>query len=111
VDKIEEILRQSSEFINLGIEFCSSPPEYYYIKLAELKIHMIADATKDASAKANSIAENANASLGNLKKCDMDVFQITVQNSSEDFSYGGFFNTQSKNKTADSTVRLAYQTD
>jgi hypothetical protein len=25
-----------------------SPPEYYYTKLAELKIQMIAEATKDA---------------------------------------------------------------
>ena len=109
VDKIEEISRQSSELINSGVEFYSSPPEYYYTKLAELKIQMIAEATKDASSRAKSIAENANASLGNLKKSDMGVFQITGQNSSEDFSYGGSFNTQSKNKTAHITVRLAYQ--
>ena len=109
VNKIEEISRQSSELINSGVEFYSSPPEYYYTKLAELKIQMIAEATKDASARAKSIAENAAASLGNLKKSDMGVFQITGQNSSEDFSYGGSFNTQSKNKTANITVRLVYQ--
>jgi len=109
VNKIEEISRQSSELINSGVEFYSSPPEYYYTKLAELKIQMIAEATKDANARAKSIAENAAASLGNLKKSDMGVFQITGQNSSEDFSYGGSFNTQSKNKTAHITVRLAYK--
>ena len=70
---------------------------------------MIAEATKDASARAKSIAENADANLGNLKKSDMGVFQITAQNSSEDFSYGGSFNTNSKNKTANITVRLVYQ--
>ena len=109
VNKIEEISRQSSELINSGIEFYSNPPEYYYTKLAELKIKMIAEATKDASVRAKSIAENANASLGNLKKSDMGVFQITGQNSSEDFSYGGSFNTISKNKTASITVKLVYQ--
>ncbi|MFV8357738.1 SIMPL domain-containing protein [Flavobacterium sp. XS1P32] len=109
VNKIEEISRQSSELINSGVEFYSSPPEYYYTKLAELKIQMIAEATKDASARAKSIAENADANLGSLKKSDMGVFQITGQNSSEDFSYGGSFNTQSKNKTANITVRLVYQ--
>jgi hypothetical protein len=107
VNKIEELSRQSSELINSGVEFYS--PEYYYTKLAELKIKMIAEATKDASIRAKSIAENADASLGNLKKSDMGVFQITGQNSSEDFSYGGSFNTQSKNKTANITVRLVYQ--
>ena len=109
VNEIEEISRQSSELINSGIEFYSNAPEYYYTKLAELKIKMIAEATKDASSRAKSIAENADASLGNLKKSDMGVFQIIAQNSSEDFSYGGSFNTNSKNKTATITVKLVYQ--
>jgi hypothetical protein len=48
VNKIEEISsRQSSELINSGVNLLS-PPEYYYTKLAELKIQMIAEATKDA---------------------------------------------------------------
>lgn len=109
VNEIEEISRQSSELINSGIEFYSNAPEYYYTKLAELKIKMIAEATKDASSRAKSIAENADAGLGNLKKSDMGVFQIIAQNSSEDFSYGGSFNTSSKNKTATITVKLVYQ--
>jgi hypothetical protein len=109
VDKIEDISRQSSELINSGVEFYSNAPEYYYTKLAELKIKMIAEATKDARVRARSIAENAGAGLGNLKKSDMGVFQITGQNSSEDFSYGGSFNTLSKNKTANITVKLVYQ--
>jgi uncharacterized protein len=111
VNKIEEISRQSSELINSGIEFYSNPPEYYYTKLAELKIQMIAEATKDANARAKSIATNAGAGLGKLKKSDMGVFQITGQNSSEDFSYGGSFNTTAKNKTANITVKLVYQVD
>lgn len=111
VNKIEDVSRQSSELINSGIEFYSNAPEYYYTKLAELKIKMIAEATKDASTRAKSIAENADADLGNLKKSDMGVFQIIGQNSSEDYSYGGSFNTQSKNKTATITVKLVYQVD
>ncbi len=111
VNKIEEISRQSSELINSGIEFYSNAPEYYYTKLAELKIKMIAEATKDASTRAKSIAENADAKLGHLKKSDMGVFQIIGQNSSEDYSYGGSFNTQSKNKTATITVKLVYQVE
>lgn len=111
VNKIEDISRESSELINSGIEFYSNAPEYYYTKLAELKIKMIAEATKDASIRAKSIAENADAKLGNLKKSDMGVFQIIGQNSSEDYSYGGSFNTQSKNKTATITVKLVYQVD
>lgn len=111
VNKIEDISRQSSELINTGVEFYSNAPEYYYTKLAELKIKMIAEATKDASTRAKTIAENADAALGNLKKSDMGVFQIIAQNSSEDYSYGGSFNTNSKNKTATITIKLVYQVD
>ena len=91
------------------MEFYSSPLVHYYTKLAELKIQMIAEGSKYASAIAKSIAENVAVNLRSLKKTDMGVLQITGQNSSEDFSYGGSFNTQSKNKTATITVRLVYQ--
>ncbi|WP_306353992.1 SIMPL domain-containing protein [Flavobacterium sp. '19STA2R22 D10 B1'] len=109
VDKIENISREVTELINSGVEFYSNAPEYYYTKLAALKIEMIAEATKDANSRAKSIAENANASLGKLKKSEMGVFQIIAQNSSEDYSWGGSFNTQAKKKTANITVKLIYQ--
>jgi hypothetical protein len=111
VDKIEGVSRQVTELINSGIEFYSTAPEYYYTKLAELKVAMIAEATKDASTRASKIAENAGSRVGRLKNADMGVFQIVAQNSSEDFSWGGAFNTSSKRKTATITVKLQYETD
>ncbi|MFM7193321.1 MAG: SIMPL domain-containing protein [Bacteroidota bacterium] len=111
VDKVENISRTITELINAGIEFYSSSPEYYYTKLAELKVEMIAAATKDASIRAQKIAENAGSSVGKLKNAEMGVFQIVAENSSEDFSWGGSFNTSSKRKTANITVRLDYEAD
>lgn len=109
VEKVENISREVSELINLGIELDSYSPEYYYTKLAELKLRMIAEATQDAKARAEQIAENAGAKLGDLKKSDMGVFQIIAQNSSEEYSWGGSFNTSSKNKTATITMKLIYK--
>ncbi len=111
VDKVENISREVTELINSGIEFYSSAPQYYYTKLAALKIEMIAEATKDANARAQSIAENAGSKVGRLKNADMGVFQIVAQNSSEEYSWGGSFNTSSKRKTATITVKLNYETD
>jgi hypothetical protein len=54
------------------------------------------------------IAKNAHAKLGDLRKASMGVFQIIAQNSSEDYSWGGSFNTYSKHKTATITTRLEY---
>jgi hypothetical protein len=109
VELVEEVSRNVTELINSGIEFYSNKPSYYYTKLAELKIEMIAEATKDASLRAQKIAENAGGSLGELKSADMGVIQIVGQNSSDDYSWGGSFNTSSKNKTASITVNLQYQ--
>ncbi len=109
VVKIENLARNITEIINLGIEFTSSPPSYFYTKLADVKQQMIADATKDARERAEKIAENSGSSLGDLKKATMGVIQITAPNSNEEFSYGGTFNTSSKEKEARITIKLEYQ--
>lgn len=111
VAKIENLSRNITEIINLGIEFTSSPPNYFYTKLADVKQQMIADATKDAKQRAEKIAENSGSSLGNLKKATMGVIQITAPNSNEDYSYGGTFNTSSKEKEASITIKLEYEVD
>lgn len=108
VDKIESVSREVTELINYGVEFYSQNPQYYYTKLAELKIEMIAEATKDARLRAEKIAENSGAKLGELKNAKMGIFQIIAQNSSEEYSWGGAFNTSSKRKTATITMKLTF---
>ncbi|MDR3272369.1 MAG: SIMPL domain-containing protein [Flavobacteriaceae bacterium] len=110
VQKVENLSRQITELINNGVELYSPTPAYYYTKLSDLKIQMIAEATKDAKKRAEEIAKNAGGKLGQLKKANLGVFQITAQNSSdEDYSWGGTFNISSKNKTANVTIRLDYE--
>lgn len=111
VGKVENLSRNITEIINLGIEFTSSSPNYFYTKLASVKQQMIADATKDAKQRAEKIAENAGSKLGNLKKATMGVTQITAPNSTEEYSYGGTFNTGSKDKEASITIKLEYEVD
>ncbi len=111
VDLIEKTSREVSELIDAGIELNSNAPQYYYTKLASLKLKMIEQATKDAYNRAIKIAENGGGSLGNMKSADMGVFQITAENSSEDFEWGGSFNTSSKRKTASIIMRLKYDID
>ncbi len=111
VDKIEQISREVTELINQGITLESYAPQYYYTKLSELKIEMIAAATQDATLRAEKIAENADADLGSLRKGSMGIFQIIAQNSNEDYSWGGTFNTSSKRKTATITMQLTFAID
>jgi len=109
VPKIESISREITELINSGIEITSMAPQYYYTKLSGLKIEMLAEAARDGSQRAKTIATNGDGNLGKLINSSMGVFQIVAQNSSEDYSWGGAFNTSSKKKTATITVKLQYK--
>ncbi|WP_431157868.1 SIMPL domain-containing protein [Winogradskyella poriferorum] len=111
VDKIERISREITELLNQGVQFYSESPRYYYTKLADLKIEMISKATEDARLRAEKISEFSGSELGNLVSAKMGIFQITGQNSKEDYSWGGTFNTSSREKTASITMRLVYEVD
>lgn len=108
INAIESVSRQISELINQGIEIESGTPRYYYTKLNELKIEMLKEAAQDARQRASVIAEGGESDLGKLQKSSMGVFQIVGENSDEDFSWGGSFNTSSKVKTASITVSSTY---
>jgi uncharacterized protein len=108
IEKVEKISREVTELIQSGIEFNSSSPSYYYTKLSELKLDLLAKASADAKQRAETIAKNSGSSLGKIKKATMGVFQITGKNSNENYSYGGVFNTSSKNKTASITTKIDY---
>ncbi len=108
VDKIEAISRSITELAKEGISFYSYSPQYYYTKLSELKIEMVAAATEDARIRAEQIAKNANTEIGELRYAKMGIFQIIAQNSNEDLSWGGNFNTSSMMKTATITMKLQF---
>ena len=70
---------------------------------------MISRATADARQRAEIIAKNSGGQLGELVSAKMGIFQITGQNSNEDYSWGGTYNTSSKKKTASITMKLTYE--
>jgi hypothetical protein len=106
---VEKMSREITGLLEKGIELNSSRPSYYYSRLNELKIDLLSKASTDAKQRAESIAKNSDASLGSIRKANMGVFQITGKNSNEDYSYGGAFNTSSKEKTASITLKVEYQ--
>ncbi len=108
VDTVEAVSREISELLNAGVELSSRAPEYYYTKLSELKIDLLSRAAADGRERATALAENGGGSLGALDRADMGVFQITAQNSAEEYTWGGAFNTAAKHKTASITVRMQF---
>lgn len=110
LDKVDNASREISALISQGIELSSYSPNYYYSMLEDLKLELISQASANATQRAENIADEAGASLGDLIKADLGIFQITGQNDNEDYSYGGVFNTTSRHKTANITVRASYLT-
>jgi hypothetical protein len=109
IAKIEKISREVTELIESNIEFNSSTPSYFYSKLSDLKLSLLANASEDARKRAETIAKNTGGKLGKVKKANMGVFQITGKDSNEDFTEGGVFNTSSREKKASITMRVEYE--
>jgi hypothetical protein len=81
----------------------------FHFTKGQIKIEMISKATEDARIRAEKIAAYSNGELGALQSTKMGVFQITDQNSTENYSWGGTFNTSSRDKTASITMKLVYK--
>ncbi|NGM61295.1 SIMPL domain-containing protein [Sphingobacterium sp. SGG-5] len=109
LDKVDNVSREISALISQGVELSSNAPNYYYSKLEDLKLALIGEASQNARSRAENIAKESGSSLGALLKADLGVFQITGQNDNEEYSYGGAFNTTSRYKTANITVRASYR--
>lgn len=108
LNKVDKASREISTLISQGLELSSNSPSYYYSKLEDLKLALIAEASQNAKARAENIAKESGSSLGKLIKADLGIFQITGQNDNEEYSYGGVFNTASRLKTANITVKTSY---
>lgn len=104
---VERISSEATELIKQDIGLRSYTPQYTYSKLNDLKIEMLALATKDAKNRAEVLAENSGSKIGSLKSAQQGVFQITGANSTDISDYG-MYNTNSIEKTIKSVVTIEY---
>lgn len=74
--KVPAVSRTITSLIRDGVEIDSADTRYLYTKLSELKINMLAEATRDATLRAEQIVNNANGRLGKLVEARMGVMQI-----------------------------------
>lgn len=88
VQKIDKVSRESTELINQNIIFVSDAPSYFYTKLDELKIEMLAKATENAKQRADSMVKATGDKIGFMRSAKMGVFQITPVTSTDVSDYG-----------------------
>jgi hypothetical protein len=105
---VEDIALNPAVLIDKGIILQNSNLEYFYSKLSDIKMELLAEATKDAQKRAFEIAQNSNVHLGNVTSLRVGVFQITEPFSTEVSDYG-MYNTQTKQKDITVTVRASFK--
>jgi hypothetical protein len=107
VDAIDQLVTGSNDLISQGVPFMSFQPEYLYTKLADLRIEMLGEATKDATERARTMAQASGSDIGELRSARMGVFQVT-QRYSTDVSDYGYYDTSSKEKDITAVVSVSF---
>ncbi len=107
VQKINQLAKNVQGIINQGVIFSTQSPEYYYSKLAELRVSLLEDAVKDAKARAEKLASSSGRQVGVLKSAASGVVQVLAPNSVEVADYGQY-DTGTVEKDVMITVRATF---
>jgi hypothetical protein len=112
VQRVQQSAGRVTELLQDGVLVTSKAPAYYYTKLAQLKIDLLAAASADARARADKIAAATGCRLGTLRDAQMGVLQITRPDSTEVADYGLYDTTTiDKDVTAVVTVTFGIRAD
>ncbi len=109
VGQIEKVSREVTTLLEQGVNVTSRDPSYYYTRLGELKLEMLAEAAKDARGRAENILNSAgNAKVGKLVYADMGIININAANSTGTSTEGNN-DTTSRDKDIITIVHAEYE--
>ncbi len=109
VPLIEKASREITSLLEQGVFVTSNSPNYYYTRLGELKLEMLAEAAKDARNRAENILRSAgNTNIGPLVYSSMGIININPANSTETSTEGNN-DTTSYEKDIITIVRAEYK--
>jgi uncharacterized protein len=109
VARVERISREVTQLLERGVPIASQQPAYFYTKLGELKITMLAEASKDARNRAANIVKAAGgAELGKLRTADMGIINVNPANAT-DTSWDGNNDTSSLEKDIITIVHASFE--
>jgi len=97
----------STPLLEQGVIFSVTAPQFIYTKSGETKIEMLAEATRDARARAEQIATQGGRTIARLHDADQGIFQITPLHSVAT-SWQGESDTGSRQKTITAVVTTTF---
>ena len=90
IPKITELAKNTTLVASKGILFATNSLEYYYSRLADMRVSLLPDAIADAKARAASIATAGGNQIGAIKSASSGVVQVLSANSVEVSDYGSY---------------------
>lgn len=79
VDKVTKISQDVVKLVDKNVEITSNTVDYFVSNLDQLKIEMLAQATKDAKQRAESMVKSTGSHIGVMNSAKMGVFQIVAK--------------------------------
>lgn len=104
---IDQLENGSTALVEDGVYFTPHSTTYIYTKANDAKVEMLAEATKDARARAEQISKQGGRVIHQLRSAKMGVFQITPLHSVQT-SWEGVNDTSSLDKTITAVVSTAF---
>jgi hypothetical protein len=107
VARVAKAAGEVTQLLRENVRVQSSPPQYTYTKVADLKVQILGEASKDARTRAEEIASNAGCRVGEVRNAQMGVIQITRPNSTEVSGYG-LYDTSTIDKDISVVVTVTF---
>ncbi len=109
VQKISDLAKNVSSLITeKGVMYSTNSLEFYYSKLPEARVELLASAVGDAKARAEQLAIAGGKKIGALKSASSGVVQVMAPNSVEVSDYG-MYDTSKINKEIMVTVKASFE--
>jgi hypothetical protein len=109
VQKISDLSKNTTSLVaDKGIMFSTNSLEFYYSKLPEVRVELLANAVGDAKARAEQLAVAGGKKIGALKSASSGVVQVMAPNSVEVSDYG-MYDTSKINKEIMVTVKASFE--
>jgi len=107
LQKITKLAQDVTPIINQGLIFSTQSLEYFYTKLPEARVELLAEATKDAKNRAEKIAQSTGSKVASLRSASAGVIQV-LQPNSTDVSDSGAYDTSTIEKEITAVIRVSF---
>jgi len=107
---VQGLTKDMEKLVGEGMDLQADAPQYLFSKLDDLKLELIANASKNAKERASTMTKQTGDSVGTMLNASSGVFQITSPNSTEVSDYG-MYDTATVDKKVTSVVNITFSID